>query len=154
MSKVEEKLKEMGFSLPPPPPQGGNYIPAYRTGNLVFLAGVVSRRADGSAVTGKLGRDLTVEQGYEAARLCGLNLLANLKQELGDLDKIKRIVKLLAMVNSDPEFKSPPAVANGCSDLFVELFGDKGKHGRSAVGLATLPNGVAVEIEAIVEVEG
>jgi len=154
LPQIEAKLKEMGYELPPPPPPGGNYVPTVRTGNLVFTAGVVSRRADGTSIVGKLGRDLTIEQGYEAARLCGLNLLANLKQELGDLDKIKRIVKLLAMVNSDPEFKSPPAVANGCSDLFVELFGDNGKHGRSAVGLATLPNGVAVEIEAIVEVEG
>ncbi len=153
MPLIEDKLKEIGYELPPPPPPGGSYVPAVRTGNLVFLAGVVSRRADGSTIVGKLGRDLTIEEGYEAARLCGLNLLSNLKQELGNLDKVKRVVKLLAMVNSDPEFPSPPAVANGCSDLFVELFGEKGKHSRSAVGLATLPNGAAVEIEAIIEVE-
>ena len=153
MSKVEGKLKEMGFSLPPPPPQGGNYIPAYRTGNLVFLAGVVSRRADGSAVTGKLGRDLTVEQGYEAARLCALSSLANLKEAIGDLDRVVHFVKVLGMVNSEPDFDSPPAVINGFSDLLVDAFGERGRHARSAVGMATLPRGVAVEVEAIVEVE-
>jgi len=153
VSKVEGKLKEMGFSLPPPPPQGGNYIPAYRTGNLVFLAGVVSRRADGSAVTGKLGRDLTVEQGYEAARLCALNSLANLKEAIGDLDRVVHFVKVLGMVNSEPDFDSPPAVINGFSDLLVDAFGERGRHARSAVGMATLPRGVAVEVEAIVEVE-
>ena len=153
MSNVEEKLKEMGYSLPPPPPQGGNYIPAYRTGNLVFLAGVVSRRADGSYITGKVGRDLTVEEGYEAARLCALNCLANLKTAIGDLDRVVHFVKVLGMVNSDPEFNSPPAVINGFSDLMVDAFGDRGRHARSAVGMSTLPGGVAVEVEAIVEVE-
>ena len=153
MSNVEEKLKEMGYSLPPPPPPGGNYIPAYRIGNLVFLAGVVSRRADGSYITGKVGRDLTVEEGYEAARLCALNCLANLKEAIGDLDRVVHFVKVLGMVNSDPEFNSPPAVINGFSDLMVDAFGDRGRHARSAVGMATLPGGVAVEVEAIVEVE-
>ena len=153
MSNVEEKLKEMGYSLPPPPPPGGNYIPAYRTGNLVFLAGVVSRRADGSYITGKVGRDLTVEEGYEAARLCALNCLANLKTAIGDLDRVVHFVKVLGMVNSDPDFDSPPAVINGFSDLMVDAFGDRGRHARSAVGMATLPGGVAVEVEAIVEVE-
>ena len=153
MSNVEEKLKEMGYSLPPPPPAGGNYIPAYRTGNLVFLAGVVPRRTDGSYITGKVGRDLTVEEGYEAARLCALNCLANLKTAIGDLDRVVHFVKVLGMVNSDPEFDSPPAVINGFSDLMVDAFGDRGRHARSAVGMATLPGGVAVEVEAIVEVE-
>ena len=153
MSKVEEKLKEMGYSLPPPPPPGGNYIPAYQTGSLVFLAGVVPRQADGSYITGKLGRDLTVEEGYEAARLCALNCLANLKTAIGDLDRVVHFVKVLGMVNSDPEFDSPPAVINGFSDLMVDAFGDRGRHARSAVGMATLPGGAAVEVEAIVEVE-
>ena len=152
MSKVEEKLKEMGYSLPPPPPPGGNYIPAYQTGSLVFLAGVVPRQADGSYITGKLGRDLTVEEGYEAARLCALNCLANLKEAIGDLDRVGHFVKVLGMVNSDPEFDSPPAVINGFSDLMVDAFGDRGRHARSAVGMATLPGNAAVEVEAIVEV--
>ena len=154
MSQVEDKLKQMGLSLPPPPTPGGNYIPTVRTGNLVFLSGVTPRRPDGAPFTGKLGKDLTVEEGYEAARICGLNLLANLKQEIGDLDKVTHIVKLLGMVNSDPDFTQPPAVVNGCSDLLVELYGDRGRHARSAVGLATLPAGVAVEIEMIAEVSG
>jgi enamine deaminase RidA (YjgF/YER057c/UK114 family) len=152
MSKVEDKLKQMGITLPPPPPPGGNYIPATRTGNLIFLAGVTSKKPDGSRFDGKLGKDLNVEQGYQAAKSCGLALLANLKKEIGDLDKVKRIVKVLGMVNSAPDFTQPPAVINGCSDLLVELYGDRGRHARSAVGLATLPGGSAVEIEMILEV--
>jgi len=152
LSKVEDKLKEIGLALPTPPSPGGNYIPAVRTGNLVFLSGVTPRRPDGTAFAGKLGKDLTVEEGYDAARICGLNLLANLKQEIGDLDNVTHIVKLLGMVNAEPDFTQPPAVVNGCSDLLVEVFGDVGRHARSAVGLATLPGGVAVEIEMIVEV--
>ena len=152
MSKVEDKLKEIGLSLPTPPSPGGNYIPAVRTGNLVFLSGVTPRRPDGTPFAGKLGKDLTVDEGYAAARICGLNLLANLKQEIGNLDKVSHIVKLLGMVNADPDFTQPPAVVNGCSDLLVEVFGDLGRHARSAVGLATLPGGVAVEVEMIVEV--
>ncbi len=154
MSQVEDKLKQMGLTLPTPPPPGGNYIPAVRVGNLVFLSGVTPRRPDGTPFAGKLGRDLTVEEGYEAARICALNLLANLKAEIGDLDKLSHVVKLLGMVNSDPDFTQPPAVINGCSDLLVEVYGDKGRHARSAVGLATLPGGVAVEIEMIAEVSG
>ena len=154
MSRVEDKLKQMGLSLPPAPTPGGNYIPAVRTGNLVFLSGVTPRRPDGTPFAGKLGKDLTVEEGYEAARICCLNLLANLKQEIGDLDKVTHIVKLLGMVNAEPDFTQPPAVVNGCSDLLVELYGDRGRHARSAVGLATLPGGVAVEIEMIAEVSG
>ena len=152
MSQVEDKLKQMGLSLPEPPPPGGNYIPAVRTGNLVFLSGVTPRRPDGTPFAGKLGKDLTVEEGYQAAQICALNLLANLKKAIGDLDKVTHVVKLLGMVNSDPDFTQPPAVVNGCSDLLVEVFGDKGRHARSAVGLATLPGGVAVEIEMIAEV--
>ena len=152
MSQIEDKLKQMGLTLPPSPPRAGNYVPAVRTGNLVFLAGVVSFRPDGSRLTGKVGKDLTVEQGYEGARICALNLLTNLKAEIGDLDKVTRIVKLLGMVNSDPDFTQTPQVINGCSDLLVELFGEKGKHARSAVGLTALPLSVAVEIEGIVEV--
>lgn len=154
MSKVEEKLKEMGYTLPPPPTPGGNYIPGYKVGNLVFLAGVTSRRADGTRIVGKIGRDLTVEQGYEAARVCALNSLANLKGIIGNLDNVAHFVKVLGMVNADPEFGETPAVINGYSDLLVEAFGERGRHGRSAVGMGTLPGGMAVEVEAIVEIEG
>jgi enamine deaminase RidA (YjgF/YER057c/UK114 family) len=152
MSQIEDKLKAMGIELPAPGKPGGNYVSAVRTGNLVYLAGVGPRQANGELVIGKLGRDLTVEQGYEAAKWCAVSMLGNLRTEIGDLDKVVRFVKLLGMVNSDPDFTQPPAVVNGCSDLLVELYGDRGKHARSAVGLATLPNGMAVEIEAVIEV--
>ena len=154
MSKVEEKLKELGYTLPSPPSSVANYIPGYRTGNLVFLAGVGPTKEDGSPIRGKVGRELTVEQGYEAARYCALNSLANLKTVIGDLDKVTHFVKVLGMVNADPEFGKTPEVINGYSDLLVEVFGERGRHARSAVGMATLPFGIAVEVEAIVEVEG
>ena len=155
MSAVEDKLSSMGLTLPDLPSPIGNYVPAVRTGNLMFLSGVgPAPRPDGTTPVGKLGRDLTVEEGYEAAKLTALNILARLKAELGDLDRVKRIVKLLSMVNADPDFTQPPAVANGCSDLMVELFGDRGRHARSAVGMNSLPNNIPVEIEVIVEVEG
>ncbi len=153
MSQVEDKIKELGFVLPTPPPPQGNYLGAYRTGNLVFLSGVGPRKPDGDLILGKVGRDLTIEQGYEAARYCALNMLVNLKTVIGDLDKVKHFVKLLGMVNAGPEFGQTPAVMNGCSDLLVEIFGDRGRHARSAVGMSALPNGMAVEIEGIVEVE-
>jgi enamine deaminase RidA (YjgF/YER057c/UK114 family) len=153
MSQIEDKLKSMGIELPSPGKPGGNYVSAVRTGNLVYLAGVGPRQANGELVIGKLGRELTVEQGYEAAKWCAVSMLGNLRTEIGDLDKVVRFVKLLGMVNSDPDFTQPPAVVNGCSDLIVELYGERGKHARSAVGLATLPNGMAVEIEAVIEVE-
>jgi enamine deaminase RidA (YjgF/YER057c/UK114 family) len=152
MSTIEDKLSQMGLTLhtssAPPSP----ILAARRTGNLVYLSGVGPTRPDGSVVNGKLGRELTVEQGYEAARYCGLSLLTNLKAAIGDLDKVVRFVKLLGMVNSDPEFTDTSRVINGCTDLLVELFGERGEHARSAVGMATLPRGMAVEIEAIVEV--
>lgn len=154
MSQAEDKLKEMGLTIPDPSPPGGNYIPARRTGNVVFLSGVTPSRPDGTPFKGKLGRDMDVDEGYAAAQNCALKLLCNLKGEIGDLDKVTKVIKLLGMVNSDPDFTQPPAVVNGCSDLLVEIFGDKGRHARSAVGLSTLPGGVAVEIEMIVEVEG
>ncbi len=153
MSQVEERLREMGYTLPALLSHGGNYISAYRTGNLVYLAGVGPRREGGSPVIGKVGRDLTVEEGYEAARLSVLNSLADLKAAIGDLDKVVHIVKVLGMVNSDPEFTQTSEVINGCSDLLVEAFGERGRHARSAVGVATLPSGNAVKVELIVEVE-
>ena len=152
MSQVEDRLKEMGIELPAPRAPAGNYVSAVRTGNLVFLAGVGPRKPDGELVIGKVGRDLTVEQGYEAARWCAVSLLTNLRAEIGDLDNVVRMVKLLGMVNSDPDFTQPPAVMNGCSDLLVEVLGERGRHARCAVGMATLPNGMAVEVESVVEV--
>lgn len=152
MAKIEAKLKEMGIELGGPAPAAGNYVSAVRTGNLVYLAGVGCRQPNGELVIGKLGRDLTVEQGYEAAKWCAVALLENLRREIGNLDNVVRFVKLLGMVNSDPDFTQPPGVVNGCSDLIVELYGDRGRHARSAVGLAALPVGMAVEVEAIVEV--
>ncbi len=154
MPQVEDKLKEMGHELPTPPAPLANYIPGYRTGNLVFLSGVGPRSTDGSMPTGKLGGEFTVEQGYDAARTCALNLLANLKSIIGDLDRVVHIVKVLGMVNSAPEFGQQPQVINGCSDLLVEAFGERGRHARSAVGMSGLPNGIPVEIAMIVEVSG
>lgn len=153
MSVVEQRIADLGITLPDSPPPTANYVPAVRTGNLLFVAGVgPAARPDGSVPNGKVGRDLTQEEGYETARLVGVNLLSRLKGALGDLDRVVRVVKLLSMVNSVPEFTQQPAVANGCSDLLVEVFGERGRHARSAVGMASLPNDIPVEIEMIVEV--
>ena len=153
MGAVDKRLEELGITLPEMRPPVANYVPAVRTGNLLFLSGSIpAARPDGTEVRGKLGAGLSIEEGYEAARLVGINLLAVLKTTLGDLDKVNRIVKLLSMVNAAPDFVDTPAVANGCSDLLVEVFGDKGKHARSAVGMAALPLNVPVEIEMVVEV--
>lgn len=150
----EARLKEMGIELPAPPRPVANYVNGVRTGNLIFLAGKGPKRADGTEIIGKLGVDVTIEEGYEGARLTAINQLAVLKQMLGDLRKVKRVVKVLGMVNSDPDFVEQPAVINGFSDLIVEVFGERGRHARAAVGMASLPRGQAVEIEMIVEVEG
>lgn len=149
----EERLRELGIRLPEPPQPVANYVNGVRTGNLIFLAGKGPRRADGTEITGKLGKDVTIEQGYEGARLTAINQLAVLKHMLGDLRKVKRIVKVLGMVNSDPSFVQQPKVINGFSDLMVAVFGERGRHARAAVGMASLPRGQAVEIEMIVEVE-
>lgn len=151
--KAEEKLKEIGLELPPAVQPVANYVTAVRTGNLVFLSGQGPLREDGTLITGKIGSDLTQEEGYDAARRVGLGLLASLKTEIGDLDKVRRVVKLLGMVNCMPDFVDQPKVINGASDLLVDVFGDKGKHARSAVGMNALPMNIAVEIEMIVEVE-
>lgn len=150
---AEQKLKEKGIVLTTPSSPVANYVNVVRSGNLLFLAGKGPTRADGSSVTGKLGKDLTVQQGYEAARIVAINHLAVLRAELGDLNKVKRVVKVLGMVNSDANFTDQPKVINGYSDLMVEIFGEKGKHARSAVGMVSLPNNIAVEVEVIVEVE-
>jgi enamine deaminase RidA (YjgF/YER057c/UK114 family) len=149
----EAKLATLGIVLPDPPQPVANYVNGVRTGNLIFLAGKGPKRADGTEITGKLGVDVSIEQGYEGARLTAINQLAVLKEMLGDLKRVKRIVKVLGMVNSDPSFIDQPKVINGFSDLMVEVFGERGKHARSAVGMASLPRGQAVEIEMIVEVE-
>lgn len=149
----EERLKEKGIVLTTPSAPVANYVNVVRVGNLLFLSGKGPGKPDGSYVTGKVGKDLTIEQGYEAARLAAISHLSVLKAELGDLSKVKRIVKVLGMVNCTDDFKDQPKVINGYSDLMVEIFGKKGKHARSAVGMNSLPLGIAVEVEVIVEIE-
>lgn len=151
--KTEQRLKELGIELATPTSPMANYVNAVRTGNLLYLAGKGPGLPGKPLPTGKVGRDLTVEQAYGHARETGLSLIAVMKAELGDLDRVKRIVKVLGMVNAIPEFGNQPEVINGCSDLFVEVFGDRGRHARSAVGMGSLPRGIPVEIEVIVEIE-
>jgi enamine deaminase RidA (YjgF/YER057c/UK114 family) len=150
---IEQTLQQKGIVLPPAGKPVANYVNAVRTGNLVFLSGKGPLQANGVNITGKVGADLTIEQGYAAARLCGINQLAALKAEIGNLNKVKRIVKVLGLVNCPNDFTDQPKVINGYSDLMVEVFGDKGKHARSAVGTNSLPSNIAVEVEMIVEVE-
>jgi len=149
---AEKRLKALGIELPKVSNPVATYVNAVQTGNLLYLSGKGPLAVDGVRPKGKLGREFNIEQGYAHARSTGLDLLAVLKSELGSLDRVKRIVKLLGMVNCLPEFTDPPKVINGCSDLLVEVFGDKGRHARSAVGLNSLPMGIPVEIEMIVEV--
>jgi len=147
---ADARIAELGLDLPPPPKPLGNYVP-YRIGaGLLFLSGVGPRRADGTSVTGKVGAAIDVPAAYQAARLCGLNLLTNMRAALGSLDRVDTILKVLGMVNAVPDFGQHPAVINGCTDLFVEVFGDAGRPARSAVGMGSLPNDISVEIEAIV----
>ena len=148
----ESQLAKLGIELPEAANPVANYVNAVQTGNLLFLAGKGPKNTDGEYVTGKLGEDLTVEEGYQAARLVGINQLAVLKAELGNLNRVKRIVKVLGMVNAAPDFGNQPEVVNGFSDLMVEVFGERGKHARAAVGMGSLPRGIAVEIEMVVEV--
>ncbi|NQW23042.1 MAG: RidA family protein [SAR202 cluster bacterium] len=151
MTVVESKLAELGYTLPPPPEPIGNYLSACRSGNIMWMSGVGSRRADGSRISGKLGADLTIEQGYEAAQWCALNLLARMKVELGDLDRVTRILKVVGMVNSSPDFGEQARVVDGASDLFVSVFGEAGRHGRSAPGMAVLPKDAAVIVDCVIE---
>ncbi len=153
MGEAENNLANLGITLPESPAAVANYVPVVRTGNLIYLSGVgPAKKSDGSEFKGKLGSDLNVEEGYDAARHTAINIIARLKGYLGNLDRVDQIVKVLSMVNSDPNFVDPPAVTNGCSDLLVEVFGEKGKHARSAVGVATLPGGMPIEIEVIVQI--
>ena len=150
---AEQKLKEMGLELGPVGTPVANFLPTVQTGNLLYVAGHIAGNPDGTVLNaGKVGRDVTEEQAYASAKLAMLNCLASIKAALGDLDKVKRVVKLLVMVNADPEFDRHFVVGNGASDLLVELYGDSGRHARSAVGMSGLPRKSCVEVEMIVEV--
>ena len=148
----EQKLKELGIQLSSPSSPVANYVNTVRTGNLIFISGKGPLKKDGNYILGKLGENLTLEQGYEAARLTAINLISTLKASIGDLSKVKRIVRVTGMVNATSDFIDHPKVVNGCSDLLVEVFGDNGKHTRAAVGMNSLPLNIAVEIDMIVEV--
>lgn len=150
---VAEKVSALGIVLETPAKPVANYVGAVKSGNLIFLSGKIPRDKNGELVIGKLGANLSIEDGYEAARLCGIAQLATLKAEIGDLNQVVRIVKVTGFVNSDPNFTDQSKVVNGFSDLMVEVFGDRGKHARAAVGMASLPLGVACEVEMIVEVQ-
>ncbi|PCD76512.1 RidA family protein [Pseudothioclava arenosa] len=150
--KIEARLAELGITLPAAPAPAANYVPFVQSGQQLFVSGQISNSAEG-LIKGKLGADMDVEEGALAARFCGLALIAQARAALGDLDRVKRVVKLVGFVNSTAEFIDQPKVVNGCSDLMVEVFGEAGRHARSAVSAASLPLGVAVEIEAIFEIE-
>jgi enamine deaminase RidA (YjgF/YER057c/UK114 family) len=152
MSLVEARLAELGIQLPSPAAPAANYVPFVQTGNLVHVSGQLPKGSDGVVRVGRLGAEFDVDGGRAAARLCAINLIAQIKAATGDLDRVVRVVKLTAFVNSAPAFGEQPKVVNGASDLLVEVFGDKGRHARSAVGVAALPFGAAVEIEGIFEI--
>ena len=151
-SMIEARLTELGIVLPAAPAPAANYVPFMRSGTQLFISGQISADEHG-LIKGRLGQDMDATGGAAAARRCGLALIAQAKAALGDLDRVKRVVKLVGFVNSTLEFTDQPEVINGCSDLMVEVFGEQGRHARSAVGAPILPRGVAVEIEAIFEVE-
>lgn len=151
---VEAKLAELNLELPPIPKPGGIYKPVVQVGNILYVSGHGPLRPDRTLITGKVGLDLTEEQAHEAARVTGLTMLTSLKHYLGSLDRISRVIKLLGMVNAVPEFTTHPAVINGCSDLFRQLWGEDGVGARSAVGMGSLPGNIAVEIEGIFEIRG
>jgi enamine deaminase RidA (YjgF/YER057c/UK114 family) len=152
-SAVEERLAKLGMQLPSPPPPIANFVGAVRAGDLVFVSGHGPYRDGKYRYLGKVESEVSVDDAYAAARLTVLNALASAKAEIGSLDRVMRIVKLLGMVNSDPGFKRQPEVINGASDLLVELFGDSGRHARSAVGMAALPGGISVELEMVIQVQ-
>ena len=151
---ADQRLADLGLTLPPPAKPLGNYVPFRLAGNLLFLSGVGPRRADETMITGKVGADLTVEQAYEAAKLCGLNLLVNMIAAVGTLERVDTVLKVLGMVNAVPTFTNHPKVIDGCTDLFVQVLGEGGRPARSAVGMGSLPLNIAVEVEAIVLVRG
>lgn len=149
---IVNRLARLGLQLPEAPAPIGSYVAHVRSGNLLFISGQISKAPDGHIITGKLGADLTVEQGQEAARACALNLLAQANAALGNLDRVVRIVRLNGFVNSAPDFSDHPQVINGASDLMADVLGDAGRHTRAAIGVASLPAGCAVEIDAVMEV--
>jgi enamine deaminase RidA (YjgF/YER057c/UK114 family) len=150
---AEARLKELGIVLPSLGTPIANYLPYRLAGNILYLSGQGPRDESGKQLTGKLGKDISIEEGYQRARLVGLGLLAAMRDALGSLDRVDYIVKLLGMVNAVPDFNDSPKVINGCSDLFVDVFGDAGRHARSAVGNVMLPNQISVEIEGVVAVK-
>ena len=150
---IEARLAELGVTLPVPVAPQANYVPVVRTGNLLFIAGQIPIGPNGIEYVGKVGAEFSVEEGAACARLCAINILAQTKAAIGDLDKVVRVVKLTGMINSTPEFTQQSQVVNGCSDFIVDVFGDKGRHARTSVSVASLPFGVAVEVEAVIEVE-
>ena len=152
MDNIETKIEKLGIILDNPANPVANFVPAVTSGKLIFLSGQGPMKNDGSYMKGKLGKDLSIDEGYEAAKLVCIQLLAALKKQIGDLNKVKKIVKVLGLVNADLEFENHPNVINGCSDLLVEIFGDHGKHARSAIGVGSLPFQIPVEIEMIVEI--
>ena len=149
--KIEKKLQDLKIVLPKAPQPVANYVVAIQTGNLLFVSGHGPYPDGKTAMVGKLGKELTLEEGYQTARNVAINCLASIRETLGDLDRVKRVVKLLGMVHCTEDFKDQPKVINGASDLLVEVFGEAGKHARSAVGVQSLPNGIPVEIEMILE---
>ena len=150
-NEIDLRLAALGIDLPTPPAPAANYVPTVTTGKLVFVSGQVPMTAEGVKFVGKLGRDFSIEEGRQAARLCAINILGALKAALGDLGRISRVVKVVGFVNAVPDFTEPHKCVNGCSDLLTDVFGEKGKHSRSAIGVGTLPLGAAVEVEAIAE---
>ena len=149
----ELKLEELGITLSTPSSPVANYVNTVLTGNLLYISGKGPLQDNGEYIKGKVGEDLTIEEGYNAARVTAINLISTLKASLCDLRKVKRIIRVTGMVNSSSDFTEHPSVVNGCSDLLVEVFGEKGKHTRAAVGMNSLPSNIAVEIDMIVEVE-
>ena len=153
MGRIDARLEELGIRLPAPPAPVASYVPFVRTGNLLFVSGQVTLSPEGLKHIGVVGKDLSQEEGKAAARLCAINAIAQLKAACsGDLDRVRRVVKLMVFVNAAPGFANHPEVANGASDLFVEVFGESGKHARSAVGAGSLPRNVATEVDVVVEV--
>ena len=153
MASAEQKLSQLGITLPEPPKPAGTYVPYVIAGDLLFVSGNGPRLSGDTYAQGKVGRDVSVEQAYEHAKLVGITILSIVRDALGSLDRVKRVVKLLGMVNAVPEFTEHPRVINGCSDLFLEVFGEGGRHARSAVGMGSLPFQITVEIEAIFEID-
>ena len=152
MSQIEQRLEELGIQLPAPAQPVASYLPAVEIGGFLHVSGQISMEQDGSLIVGRLGEDFNLERGQAAARRCGIMLIAQMKAALGDLDRVEKIVKLGGFVNSTPDFTDQPKVINGASDLMQEVFDEAGRHARSAVGVNTLPLGVAVEVDAIVKV--